>query len=347
MDRKKQFKRAGIILILAMVLFQLGRQVFMEEEWEARNFVHDQVKSVFSDANDKVQASYGIKPYAGGNIGQSNLLSKPIIVLIHGLDEPGRVWMNLAPMLDEKGYPVFLMSYPNDQKVTASACLFFESLKKLGVNSGNRLVIIGHSMGGLVSREMLTNPKIDYTAAANTGKVVRVSNLIMVGTPNHGSQLARFRFFMEIRDQVQNLFEKDVHWLQGLLDGTGAAGIDLIPGSRFLTVLNSRPHPKGVALHVIAGVLSPWNSDDIQAVVRGFEAGLSGENHQEIKGLENALIAINNTVGDGLVTLESAGLDNVPLTRVHGSHLTMIRNLTKDSMRIPPAIPVIMEILEE
>lgn len=201
-------------------------------------------------------------------------------------------------------------------------------------------------MGGLVSREMLTDPEINYTGAAASGRVPRVSDLIMVGTPNHGSQLARFRFFMEIRDQAQNLFERDVPWLQGLLDGTGAAGIDLIPGSHFLTELNSRFHPPGVNLHVIAGMLSPWSKKDIRTFARGLEDRLSGENHQGVRGLEKALNAINNTVGDGLVTVESAGLDNIPLTRVHGSHLTMIRNLTKESKRMPPAIPVILGILE-
>ncbi len=347
MDRKKQFKRIGILLILAVVVFQLGRQVFMEEEWKARNYVHDQVKSLFSEANDKAQKGYGIKPHAGQKTVLSNRLPKPVIVLIHGLDEPGRVWLNLAPNLAEKGYPVFFMSYPNDQKITASARLFFVALKELGVNPGNHMVIIGHSMGGLVSREMLTDPKIDYAGASASGQVPRVSDLIMVGTPNHGSQLARFRFFMEIRDQAQNLFERNEPWLQGLLDGTGAAGIDLIPGSLFLTVLNSRTHPKGVDLHVIAGIISPWSSQTIQEFVLDLEGRLSDDNYQGIKGLEKALNTINNTIGDGLVTLESAGLENVPLTRVHGSHLTMIRNLTKDSMRIPPAIPVIMEILEE
>jgi len=333
------------MLILAILVLQLGRQVFMEEEWAARNYIYDQVKSVFSHANDKALARYGITPYAGRNDVLANRLPYPVIILIHGLDEPGRIWLNLAPLLDEKGYTVFFMSYPNDQKVRASALLFFEALKGLDVNPENYLVIIGHSMGGLVSREMLTDPEMDYTGAAGSGRVPRISDLIMVGTPNHGSQLARFRFFMEIRDQAQNLFEKDISWLQGLLDGTGAAGIDLIPGSAFLSVLNSRSHPPGVRLHVIAGILSPWNKTDIQAFARGLEDRLPGGNHQGVKGLEKALNTINNTVGDGLVTVESAGLDKIPLTRVHGSHLTMIRNLTKESKRMPPAIPVIIEIL--
>lgn len=130
MDGKKWFKRAVVILILALVVFQVGRQVFMENEWAARNYIHDQAKSVFSHANDRVQARYGIKPYGDpkiseGDIPLSAVLPKPVVLLIHGLDEPGRVWLNLAPVLDDKGYTVMFMSYPNDQKIRASAGLFF------------------------------------------------------------------------------------------------------------------------------------------------------------------------------------------------------------------------------
>ena len=48
-------------------------------------------------------------------------------------------------------------------------------------------------MGGLVSREMLTRPEIEYNASAKNRRVPEVVALIMVGTPNHGSQLARLQ----------------------------------------------------------------------------------------------------------------------------------------------------------
>jgi len=88
-------------------------------------------------------------------------------------------------------------------------------------------------MGGLVSREMLTNPEIGYDRSAKDALVPQVAALIMVGTPNHGSQLARLRVFTEMRDQLSRLTSGQASWLAGILDGAGDAKIDLLPGSRF------------------------------------------------------------------------------------------------------------------
>ena len=41
------------------------------------------------------------------------------------------------------------------------------------------------------------------------------------------------------------------------------AGIDLLPGSPFLTELNSRPLPNPLDIQVIAGTVSPWSEDRI------------------------------------------------------------------------------------
>ena len=120
-------------------------------------------------------------------------------MLIHGLDDPGAVWQNLAPALVKDGYNVWLMHYPNDQPIVDSAYLFFMKLHGLKESGVNRLCIVAHSMGGLVSREMLTSPAIGYKTSVEKGQVPEVINLIMIGTPNHGSQLARFRIVTEMR----------------------------------------------------------------------------------------------------------------------------------------------------
>ncbi len=63
MVKGKWLKRVVLILIVTVVLFQVGRQVFKQEEWQARNYIHDQVKTAFPKANKQVQKLYGLSIY--------------------------------------------------------------------------------------------------------------------------------------------------------------------------------------------------------------------------------------------------------------------------------------------
>jgi pimeloyl-ACP methyl ester carboxylesterase len=211
-----------------------------------------------------------------------------------------------------------MMSYPNDQAIQASTRFFFDQIKALARKDPAPVSIVAHSMGGLVARDMLTCPELKYGEAAKVGTVPKVRQLILVGTPNHGAPLARFRIVTEIRDQLFHLSVPGTHPAHCLLDGTGAAGADLLPGSRFLTRLNQRPLPAGVEIQIIAGML------------------FFSRDHDRLRHL----------LGDGLVSVDSTRLNSIPLTLVPGSHFTMIRNLTRSSTRVPPAVPVILSLLE-
>jgi hypothetical protein len=202
-------------------------------------------------------------------------------------------------------------------------------------------------MGGLVTRETLTRPEIDYTGALTDGLVPEVAELIMVATPNHGSQMARVRVFGETRDHLVRLMKGEASWLGMILDGAGEAKIDLLPESRFLKELNARPHPEGVEMFVIAGISTPWNEEDINRWVGSVREQLSDENRGWADGLGETLISMTNGLGDGLVTVESTRLEGFPHRTVDGTHLTMIRNITKNSRRIPPAVPIIIDELRD
>jgi hypothetical protein len=58
------------------------------------------------------------------------------------------------------------------------------------------------------------------------------------------------------------------------------------------------------------------------------------------------MIAMTHGLGDGLVTVESTRLEGVPHRTVDGTHMSMIRNVTKGSRRIPPAVPIIVDRLK-
>ncbi len=253
----------------------------------------------------------------------------PHVILVHGLDDPGHVWTNLMPILDSNGYAVWQFVYPDDQPIAESARFFYLEMLKLKKRSIQKVDIVAHSMGGLVSREMLTG-----IAANEENFGPRVERLIMVGTPNHGSELARFRMLAEIRDQTVEFFSGEADWLSWIIDGAGEAGIDLLPNSTFLNQLNLRPEPTDTKMTVIAGILS-----DIEKL--RIDHLLSANTQNIADGLKE----IVHRVGDGLVTVESAKLAGAELFLVEGNHLTIIRNITKSSERIPPAIPIILNLL--
>jgi len=343
-------RRWLLIICLAIVLvglWQLFTNIYREEEKELRRQLRETVKEKFPEQSAQFSETIGLFFFEADQKAPPRAIAdRPSVILIHGLDDPGRVWQDLAPELVKQKFNVWLMRYPNDQPVVESARLFFEALQGLEEQRIDRISIVAHSMGGLVSREMLTRPEIDYNASARNRQVPEVVALIMVGTPNHGSQLARLRVFTEMRDQLVRMTKGEINWLGWIIDGAGEAKIDLLPGSRFLTELNARAHPEGVHMLIIAGITSPWSEKDINRWVDNLRESAPDDKKKWVDELGKNMLALTRGLGDGLVTVESTRLEGVPHRIVDGNHLSIIRNITSDSRRIPPAVPIIIDQLK-
>ena len=345
MERPSRLRKWFVYIVAFIVLSTaLGYVLdfFPEEEKELRREVRKAVESTFPEQAAEVAKSFGLVSFPEVESGPVAVdPGATSVVLIHGLDDPGLVWMNLAPALKDEHINVWKMYYPNDQPIVDSASLFHDELARLKQSGINEVTIVAHSMGGLVSREMLTNPQFSYIEKAQNDELPRVNALVMIGTPNHGSEWARYRFFAEIRDQWINVVENGAPILRGFMDGAGEAQIDLRPDSQFLTALNSRPHPEGVRLLTISGVVSPWKDKEINDFLySSFEEDTADEAAAVIKSMSDGL-------GDGLVTVDSSRLQGVEYRTVSGTHLTMIRNLTAESTDVPPSIPIIIEFLRQ
>ena len=336
----------GFFLLIAM--WHLFASFYREEEKVLRRELRETVIENFPEQSAEFLQTFGLFPFVADRDSSSEgIQNQRAVVLVHGLDDPGKVWQNLAPELVKQDFNVWLMHYPNDQPVEESAQMLFEELKRFKSLDIQRISIVAHSMGGLVSREMLTSPEIDYHRSAKNGQVPEVATLIMVGTPNHGSQMARFRAFAVVRDQVARLTKGEAAWLGAILDGAGEAKIDLLPESRFLTELNTRPHPEGVKQLVIAGIVSPWDERDINHWVENISPSVPEDWQKQVDELGKFMISMTYGLGDGLVTVESTRLKGVPHRTVAGSHLSMIRNITTGSQHIPPAVPLIVDRLKK
>jgi len=275
-------------------------------------------------------------------------LGAKAVILVHGLDEPGALWMCAAPALTEAGYTVLEFRYPNDQPVRDSAAFLLASLDALRERGVEEVAVVAHSMGGLVTREALTNPDLAYDRWSQDGAIPAVRMLIMAGTPNQGSKLAHLRVFSEMRDQWLRFVSGRGHLLSGLTDGAGEARVDLLPGSEFLIGLNVRPHPPGVRMVSIAGIASPLDKKTLDDTIGEWERSAAPAFRKSLATLHRDLSELTAGIGDGAVSLESTRLKGVEdHVTVPGNHLSMIRNVLKSSERVPPAIPVIQKRLAE
>jgi pimeloyl-ACP methyl ester carboxylesterase len=331
--------------VLLGVLWPLLTDPYREEEKELRTRLREAVKESFPDQAEAFSRTVGLTPFQSSLPTATPPSREGAVVLVHGLDDPGKVWRSLAPELSDRGLGVWLMQYPNDQPIAESAALLFDELQTLRQGGVERMALVGHSMGGLVCRELLTSPEIEYASSGRGGLVPEVTSLIMVGTPNHGSPLARFRGVMEARDQWARLTRGEASWVSGILDGAGEAKIDLLPGSRFLTELNARPQPGGIDALIIAGVVSPWRPGEIREWIESEQEDATDDQRRRLEELGESLLSLADGLGDGLVSVESTRLEGVEHRIVEGTHLTMIRNLTAHSDRTPPAVPIIVDRL--
>jgi hypothetical protein len=281
-----------------------------------------------------------------------------VVLLVHGLDEPGTIWDELTPHLLDRGATVIRFDYPNDQGLTDSATALLAHLKHLRGLGVERVSIVAHSMGGLVGREALTSAYGYAGDAAATKDLPAVSHLIMCGTPNHGSPLASLQAIAEAREQVVRRVQGTAAHGSGLVgfagDGCGEAGRDLCEGSEFLTSLNSRPLPSNVSLTTICGRVTPEKACEfLRNEASGQWASYLGSDRAA--ALTAQACAVVETLGDGMVPVESTRLegvsDHVEIAADHRSMLKRWTILVKlDELRglqTPPAeaIPVILDRL--
>ncbi len=281
-----------------------------------------------------------------------------VVVLVHGLDEPGTIWDELTPHLLDAGAIVIRFDYPNDQGVVASGKDLAAALRRLrGLGIGS-VSIVAHSMGGLVSREALTSEDGYLGDGAATADLPAVERLIMCGTPNHGTPLAVMQPVAEAREQVYRHATGTSANGSGLIassgDGLGEAGRDLREDSEFLKTLNARPLPLNVQCTTICGIMTPAGAGAyLRGEAAGRWAGLLGP--ERAAALATQAGAAVQTLGDGIVPAASTRLDGVDdHVEINADHRSMLKRWTilkkvdeLRGIRTPPAeaIPVILDRL--
>jgi len=278
------------------------------------------------------------------------------VLLVHGLDEPGGIWDQLAPRLAQAGHVVIRYDYANDQSIAASASGLISALESISSSSlidtqYIELDVVCHSMGGLVSFDAMTRDEFD-------GLNIELGQFITIGTPFGGSPWARLRAVAEIREQVQRWVESDDLNPKRLLgfarDGVGEAGDDLLPGSDFLSDLNGRAIPDGLRVTCIVGKTLPTGNELHMMFASGALNDLVGSRDAEV--LEREIQRLSNELGDGVVPMSSAvlkGADEV--ITLSANHRALVRNVELGEAirqynglqpsQEPPAIQVVIDRL--
>jgi pimeloyl-ACP methyl ester carboxylesterase len=168
-----------------------------------------------------------------------------LVVLIHGLDSSPEHWRDLTPFLEQEGYAVTTLAYPNDQPLDDSAALLASEMARVqGAYPRLTVDIVGHSMGGIIARAYVEGD----------GYAGGVERLILLAPPNHGSCYSRFSVMGDIVEHCGLWYsDPEWSWTWMVTDGLGEARGDIAPGAPFLLRLNGKARRPDVRYTIVAG----------------------------------------------------------------------------------------------
>lgn len=134
------------------------------------------------------------------------------VLLLHGYGCNGGYWAKLGQRLRQAGigYQALDMELAPDASLDDYVPLVRRAINDLCVKSGSaRVVIVAHSMGGLVARAYLRQHGAD-----------QVARVITLGTPHHGTQLASFGYGLNAQ-QMRRGAAGPSAWLLALDEAEG------------------------------------------------------------------------------------------------------------------------------
>jgi len=215
------------------------------------------------------------------------------VIFVHGLQATAASW---APMIDSlrqdpwirAHYQFWFFSYPSGYPYPYSAMLLRRDLDgiKRAFPSQKRIILIGHSMGGMISRLMITDardtiwrdffgtPPARTPLAGETRQLLgeslvfnhrpEVKRVIFISTPHRGSKLASGWIGRIGASLVRTprLFEPVYAAMKPILVADTAArqlnrmanSVDTLePNDRFVEAVNKIPITPGIPYHSIIG----------------------------------------------------------------------------------------------
>ncbi len=257
---------------------------------------------------------------------RANDATRPTICLIHGLNSSSAGYVHVVPLLEAAGYGIVVYDYPYNRRLDESCAAFKRDWAAFRRETQDRLpwAIVAHSMGALLARSLIED---DSTWARD------VSSLIMIAPVNQGSQLAKVQTIMQLSKGLKAINGKDAtKAMLSLSDGLGQAAEDMLPGSTFLSTLNSRRRRAGVPYHILAGDRGFLTREGraqlegrLELVVRN--AGVFGRlTKAATADLPDMLDELTDGKGDGCIAVERTRLEGVAdHVTIHANHVELVR----------------------
>jgi hypothetical protein len=287
------------------------------------------------DASDELRGLYMIQPYDPNKIP---------VVMVHGLWSSPTTWMEMfndlraAPELQSR-YQFWFYLYPTGQPFWLSASQMRDDLKKVRgtldpqgrTPALDHMVLVGHSMGGLVSRmqavdsgdafwKIVSDQPFEQVKADEEQRQrleelfffkanPSISRIITIGTPHRGSKFSNgatrwlgsklIHLPEKIVDSAQLVYANNQNVFRNAEVLQVSTSIDsLAPGSPVLPVLLQTSHQQGVKLHNILGVIQ-----------------------------QESIFGSIRIHGDGVVEYESGHMDNaLSELVVNADHLSVHRH---------------------
>jgi predicted alpha/beta hydrolase family esterase len=234
----------------------------------------------------------------------------PCLVLVPGLLASDNSMACFWKESQKRSFATAIFRYTSQDGICAASEALARDLRRLKAESPNRtVVIVTHSMGGLVARRCLEDPSLSPG---------NVTQLIMIAPPNQGSALAKFTAAEIAEDfRFKETFDKQSLALidDALGSFFGRAKEDLCPGSDTLTKLNACGRANGIRYCIIAGNAGPIPGEivSVSLLVSGL---FFGEDPDTTTALQSAskLLTLEEWTqgrGDGVVSVNSTKLKGV------------------------------------
>jgi pimeloyl-ACP methyl ester carboxylesterase len=197
---------------------------------------------------------YMLEPYRPG---------VDVLLMVHGIHATPRCFQKLAERLAGGPFQVWIAYYPTGEKMDQSADLIQQSLARmLQAHPVKRVVMLAHSMGGLVFRELLCRHPLPQLAAT-----------YYVSTPHRG---VRFICMPAVRIGVRVLWRFMPPQIY-----------DLLEGSAYLQALNRQPPPDLPRRTAIGNEAHIWRAKIVTRLIPGADDGLVPGDSAPYAGLEH------------------------------------------------------------